>query len=124
MSPSFRLWSLSDTIRWLPNDALLSHPIAVVTDAPTQSCAIVAGEDFWPVPFGAPDNLAAGGGFVFASYSERALIFTRAGSKPDWCATRSAASPRRVRRGAGCWTPRRAASTEAGSWCARRTGWR
>jgi hypothetical protein len=71
------------TIRWLPNDALLLHPIVVVTDAPTQSCAIVAGEDFRPVPFGAPDNLVAGGGFVFASYSERALIFTRTGSHED-----------------------------------------
>lgn len=58
------------TIRWLPDDALLLHPI-------------VAGADFRPVPFGAPDNLATGGGFVFASYAERALIFTRAGSYED-----------------------------------------
>lgn len=71
------------TIRWLPDDALLLHPIVAVTDAPIQSCAIVAGEDFRPVPFGAPDNLAAGGGFVFASYTERALIFTRVGSHED-----------------------------------------
>ncbi len=71
------------TIRWLPDNALLMHPTTIVTDAPAQSCAIVAGEDVRPVPFGAPDNLAAGGGFVFASYSERALIFTRTGSHED-----------------------------------------
>ena len=71
------------TVRWLPDQALLLHPIVAVTDAPTQSCAVADGEGFRPVPFGAPDNLAAGGGFVFASYSERALIFTRAGSHED-----------------------------------------
>lgn len=68
------------TVRWLPDQALLLHPIVALTDAPVQSCAIVDGESFRPVPFGAPDNLAAGGGFVFASYTERALVFTRAGS--------------------------------------------
>lgn len=71
------------TIRWLPDFALLLHPIVAVTDLPTQSCAIIAGGTFQPVPFGAPDNLAAGGAFVFASYSERALLFNRAGSHED-----------------------------------------
>ena len=65
------------TCRLLANGRVLVHPVADVTDEAMDSCAIVAPGCFDLAPIGVPHELFTAGDWIFATYSERTLVFTR-----------------------------------------------
>lgn len=65
------------TIRSVDETAAIVMPIAEITDEPVETCALITPDAFTVLPFGTPADFFVGGGHVFATYTERTLLFTR-----------------------------------------------